>query len=75
MGNSDAGGGARFTIAFQDIPVDGSSIGVGFEVPVVGIAGQLSNDSLMGSNRAFLEVSFVDSMGNEFADSLRIVCG
>jgi len=63
VGNSDAGGGARFTIAFQDIPVDGSSIGVGFEVPVVGIAG------------AFLEVSFVDSMGNEFADSLRIVCG
>jgi len=24
----------------------------------------------MGSNRAFLEVSFVDSMGNEFMDSL-----
>ena len=69
VGNGDPSGAARFTIALQDVPVDGVSIAPGFGVSVAGILGQLSSDTLLGSNSAFLEVSFVDASGTEFLAS------
>ena len=70
VGNGDPSGFARFSIALQDIPVDGSQIAVGYEVSAAGILGQLGNDPLLGSNRAFLEISFVDASGTEFLASI-----
>ena len=66
----EGNGDDRFSIALQDIAVDGSQIAVGYEVSAAGILGQLSNDSLLGSNRAFLEISFVDASGAEFLASI-----
>lgn len=66
VGNGDA----TFSIALQDIPVDGMSISVGDRVTLSGILGHTSNDPLGGSNTAFLEVSFVDAANNEFLDSM-----
>ena len=63
-------GDAPFSIAFQDVAVDGAAIRVGDQVAVSGILGQISNDQLGGLNNAFLEVSFVDASNVEFMDSL-----
>jgi len=68
IGNGDPD--AAFTIALQDIPVDGVTIGTSYQVALSGILGHTSDDPLAGLNRAFLEVSFVDASGTEFMDSI-----
>ena len=62
-------GDGNFSGVFQDFAVDGASISVGDQVAVTGILGHTSADPLSGLNTAFLEVSFVNSMGIEFMDS------
>ena len=63
-------GDGSFSGVFQDIAVDGISISVGDQVAVTGILGHTYGDPLSGLNSAFLEVSFVDSAGVEFLDSM-----
>ena len=66
VGNGDPTGMARFSQAFQDVPVDGVTISVGNQVVLTGDLAQLSGDPLTEDNRAFLEIAFVDSAGAVF---------
>jgi len=68
VGNGDPN--AAFTIALQDVPVDGTTISVGNLVQLTGILGHTSNDPLAAGNTAFLEVSFVDASDTEFMQSI-----
>lgn len=54
-----------FSGVFQDIAIN-PNLNVGFLVTLNGIIGHTSADPIRGSNSAYLEVSFVDSMGVEF---------
>ena len=71
VGNGDQA--ARFSQAFQDIPVDGLNISVGDQVVLNGDIGQLSSDALFMANRAFLEIAFVDSSGSVFLGGFQSV--
>ena len=54
-----------FNGVFQDIAIN-PNLNIGFLVTLNGIIGHTSADPIRGSNSAYLEVSFVDSMGVEF---------
>lgn len=48
----------RFSVAYQDVAVDGVDYSVGDEIFLEGLIGHLSNDALAGSKRACIEIAF-----------------
>ena len=53
----------NFSIAFQDIAIDGTDFSIGDEIVLTGIGGHTSANPLSGQNVAFIEVVFTTPFG------------